>query len=106
VLALSIVGLIAGNFAEGKKPIGIKHLSDAMGLKPEIIKPVLDNLCEKNIVYASEPDKVYLLSVAPDKLLTSIRTHDLKKGTGVTLLLSGHCTRCSETQKFLKGRRG
>jgi membrane protein len=70
VLALSIVGLIAGNFAEGKKPIGIKHLSDAMGVKPEVIKPVLDNLCEKNIVYASEPDKVYLLSVAPDKLLT------------------------------------
>ncbi len=70
VLALSIVGIIAGNFKQGKKPVGMKNLSDVIGVKPEVIKPVLDNLCEKNIVYASEQDKVYLLSVAPDKLLT------------------------------------
>lgn len=70
ILALSIVGLIARNFVEGKKPLDIKHLSDEVGVKPEIIKPIVDNLCTKEIINASDPNKIYLLSVSPDKLST------------------------------------
>ncbi len=69
IIALSLVVMIAKNFLEGKKPLGIKALSDALGVKPGMIKPLLDTLREKEIVYAaSGSDAAFLLAVAPDKL--------------------------------------
>lgn len=71
VIALSIVTMIARNFIEGKKPIGIKQLSDALGVKPEIIKPVIERLCKKEIIFdTSGKGDAYLLSVAPEKVST------------------------------------
>ncbi len=71
VLALSIVAMIARNFLQGKKPIGIKGLSEALGVKPEIIKPIILSLCEKEIIFDGSGDNnSLLLSVSPDKLST------------------------------------
>lgn len=71
VLALSTVWIIAKNFLQGKKPFGIRHISDALGVKPEIIKPVITKLIEKEIIYdASGNGNTYLLSISPDKLFT------------------------------------
>jgi len=70
LIALSIVTSIARRFLEGAPPFDIMSLSEAMGTKPDVIKPVLNSLCGKNIIYISQPNNVYLLSVAPDKLLT------------------------------------
>ena len=69
ILALSIVFKIANNFADGKKPFGIKHLSDSFGVRPDVIKPVIDNLKENEILYdAAGEDRAYLLAVPSDKL--------------------------------------
>ena len=84
LLALSIVFKIANNFAEGKKPVGIKHLSDALGVKPDVIKPVIDNLKEQEILYdAAGQDRAYLLAVSPDKLST-FQVVDAVSGNGGT----------------------
>ncbi len=71
IFALSIILLIARNFLEGKKPFGIKHLSDALGVRPETIRPVIDNLRDKEILFdATGSNNTYLFSVPPDKLST------------------------------------
>jgi membrane protein len=71
VLALSIVAMIARNFFAGKKPIGIKQFSEALGVKPEVIKPIIASLCKKEIIFdTSGNDNSYLLSLSPDKLST------------------------------------
>lgn len=71
VYALSIVRMIARNFVEGRRPLGLKQFSDALGVKSEIIKPVIANLIEKEIIYdVSGNGSSYLLSMAPDKLST------------------------------------
>lgn len=71
VFALSIVSMIAKNFVEGRRPPGLKQFSDALGVKSEIIKPIIENLIKKEIIYdVSGNGSSYLLSVAPDKLST------------------------------------
>lgn len=69
IFGLSLVVLIAKNFLEGNKPLGIKHLSDALGVKPAVIKPILDSLKKNDIIVdATGTGAAYLLTVAPDKL--------------------------------------
>ncbi len=71
VLALGIVTMIARNFLQGKKPIGIKELSETLGVKPEIINPIILSLRKKEILFdSSGENNLLLLSVSPDKLST------------------------------------
>ncbi|MGC8685361.1 MAG: YihY/virulence factor BrkB family protein, partial [bacterium] len=69
LIGLSIILRIAKNFIDGKKPITIKQLSDSLGLKYDVIEPVINLLKEKEIIYEiKNHEPVFLLALSPGKL--------------------------------------
>lgn len=71
VLALSVVSMIARNFLQGNKPLGLKDISEALGVSPALLSPVIMKLCQKNILCESSGSgNFYLLTRSPDKINT------------------------------------